>query len=320
MSEAGDLEVSSHQEPLAKTAEAVKTQEAERPPLDALLVFGQGPVIDSESRVSAGGEVGHPVKEDVNFWSDTIATAAWELYKRKQTREIVVMGGKTGGEEYASEAQLIAGKMEKLGIPTSAIKLEQTSTNTLENIVNMLNQYPELAENGRSIGILGSNYHIGRLRVLMEMFDVPIAKNVFSSEEVFRFAARDQEEWDHGALLDIENRLNLNEAQVPLSQRDAKLSPGYYGLQKGEERTTIDTRLKQDDVWRRVLDEIPEYWIGYLGRLNDPERARVILQKRGDVFLEQIKSRFQIDPSVASDQESIQKLRAVERAESEGEK
>ena len=181
MSEARDLEINLQKEPVSKPAEATEMQEGEKSSLDTLLVFGQGPVIDSTTREYAEGTAkkGMPVSEDVNFWSDNIAKAAAELYLRKQTKEIVVMGGPTGGAQYDSEAGLIGKKLEKLGVPSSAIRLEKTSTNTLLNVVNLLNENPQLVGADKSIGILGSDYHIGRIRVLMDMFDIPIGKNVF---------------------------------------------------------------------------------------------------------------------------------------------
>lgn len=318
MSEAGDsLEIKPGREPV-NPVDVPKTQEAEKTSLDGILVFGQGPVIEKETRKWAQGVGKGSGSEDVNFWSDTLAKAASEIYVRGQAKQIVVMGGKTGGKEYGSEAVLIGKKIEELGVPLSAIRLEESSSNTLENIVNMLNQYPELGKKDSSVGILGSNYHIGRLRVLMEMFDVP-CKSVFSAEEVVRFAAMDREDWDHGTLLDIENRLNMNEAsRIPVSKRDQELGPGYYGRKTGEEQKTVYRRLQEDDVWRRVLGEIPEYWIGYLGRLTDAGKARAILQKRGDAFLSNIRSRFQIDPSVDSDAELLDKLKNVKRVPPEG--
>lgn len=320
MSEGGDsLELGPEIEQAAKPVEAPKTQEAEKTSLDAILVFGQGPVIEKDTRQRASDVSKGEGSEDINLWSRTLAQAAAKLYKRGQAREIIVMGGKTGGNDYASEAQLIGKKLEELGVPLSAIKLEEDSTNTLENIVNMLNKYPELKKN--NLGILGSNYHIGRLRVLMDMFDVPY-KTAFSAEEVLRFAARPtlgSEGWDQETLSDIEKRLNLNQAQrTPLSEKDQELGPGYYGRNMGEEQKTIDRRLKEDDVWRRVLGETPEYWIGYLGRLTDAGKARTILQKRGEEFLSDVKNRFQIDPSVDSDSDLLDKLKNVKRTPPEG--
>lgn len=304
--------------PTSKSTDVLKSQEVEKQGVDAILVFGQGPVIEKETRKWAEGSGKGPGSEDVNFWSETLAKSASELYKRGQTREIIIMGGRTGGAEYGSEAELIGSKIEQFGIPNSAIKREEGSTNTLENIVNMLNEYPEFGKKDHSVGILGSSYHIGRLRTLMDMFDVN-CKGVFSAEEVVRFAARDQEAWDQNTLLDIENRLNLNEAQrIPWSKTDKELGPGYYGRKMGEEQKNIDRRLKEDDVWRRVLSEVPEYWIGYLGRLTDLEKIRAILEKRGDSFLSDIKTKFQIDLSIDSDTELANKLKSVKRIPPEG--
>lgn len=297
--------------------QAPKTHEVEKSSLDALLVFGQGPVLEGETRMHAASAKAAHGSEDVNLWSHTLAQAASELYHRGQTREIIVMGGKTGGDAYGSEAELISSELQKLGVPVSAIKLEKGSTNTLTNIVNMLNEQSQITQEGFDLGILGSNQHLGRLRVLMDLFCIPY-RHAFSAEEVVRFAARDKEEWDDQTLLEIEQRLDVNAAaRRPLSKRDQELGPGYYGRKQGEEQKNVYRRRQEEQVWQEALFKIPEYWIGYLGQLNDASRIITILDKWDKrfpelKFLDDIRNRFGI--ALSDDEETLRKkLAGVER-------
>lgn len=259
---------------------APKSLEAEKPKLDAILVFGQGPIIDQSTKLRAKDANTERDKEGTNFWSQDLAESASILYKKGETREIIIMGGVTGGEEYKSEAALIGQKLKELGVPDGAIKLEDESKNSLENLVNVLNNYIDpKKENYGSLGILGSNYHLPRLRLLMTAFGINY-HTAFSSEEVLRYAAREGETWDNQKLLEIENRLNIADAsKTQVSSKDSPASP-YYEAQKGEESNNISERAKMEDVWTRSLLEIPEYWIGYIGRIDDPERIRTILEKQ----------------------------------------
>jgi uncharacterized SAM-binding protein YcdF (DUF218 family) len=289
-----------------------KSPEAEKRSLDAVLVFGQGPILDSSKRERAADVADQGAPEDINFWSKGLAEAAAELYKRGATREIIVMGGKTGGENYSSEAELITKAIEEQGVPASAIKREDRSTNTLENTVNVLNDYLDAeGQQIKDLGILTANYHLQRTRMLMEMFEINY-KTAFSAEEVMRFAAmqgQDAGDWDHDKLLEIERRLNLNENIESLEKKPGKFAPGYFPQQQGAEQKNVVRRIQEERAFKRALQDMPEYWIMYLGRLNNAERIRQILLKQDQEIL---MDRFDI--SLAdSDVDLKAKLLAVER-------
>ncbi|GEM_PF-4463818 len=72
------------------------------------------------------------------------------------------MGGRTGGPEFKSEATLIAERITG----EAQVNEEDESTNTLENIVKLLNRYPQLGEPGSVNDVLGSNYYIPRIKRL----------------------------------------------------------------------------------------------------------------------------------------------------------
>lgn len=286
--------------------QAPKTQEVEKTSLDSILIFGQGPVIDVATREKAENVKTEKGFEDVNLWSDNLAKSASELYKRKVMREIIVMGGETGGEDYKSESELISWYLQKYGVPKNAIKLENRSTNTLENLVNVLNDYLDKDQSSyKDVGVLAANYHLPRIRLLMQLFHIPY-KDAFSAEEVVRFIARDKEEWDNTTLLEMERRLDINAAgKTP----HPKLAPGYYPKMKGTEQKDIHERVQDEDVFSKYLLEIPQNWIGYLARISNRARMRDILKDQDKNVL---KEKFQIDLE-DSDKEIIKKLLAITR-------
>lgn len=309
MSEAGtgiEGNLPKEAELVAKPADIPNTPEVKKPSLDAILIFGQGPVMEKESRKKAGEVAKESGSEDINLWSQTLARAAAELYKRGATREIIIMGGKTGGNSYASEADLIAKTLrETYQIPENAIKLEATSTNTLENLVNVLNIYFDGNEKYKDIGVLGTNYHLARIRLLMDLFNIQY-KTAFSAEEVVRFAAREGEKWDDKTLLEIEHRLDTVEAgKIP-----TEYAPGYFPQKEGTEKKDVLRRALEEDVWSRALLEIPEYWLGYLGRLGNGEKLKQILASQDQNIL---KEKFGIDVSLDNDVVIKEKLLKVQR-------
>lgn len=309
MSEAGDsFEIRLEAKQAAKVADVPKTAEAEKSSLDAILIFGQGPIIEKETRGRAMDVSGEKGSEDINLWSKNLAEAAAQLYKRGQTREIIVMGGRTGGAEYSSEADLIAKTIEGHGVPSEAIKREDRSANTLENLVNVLNDYLDKDPQGKNLGILTANYHLPRTQMLMELFGIPY-KTAFSAEEVLRYVAREKKEWDEQKLLEIERLLDMNEAsKIPVSAVDK--TDIYFQTKQGVEKKNIVKRGQEEDVWSRALLEVPAYWLGYLGRLNDIERVRQALARQDQQML---RDKFDIVLNVDTDDILRKKLLSIKR-------
>jgi uncharacterized SAM-binding protein YcdF (DUF218 family) len=277
-------------------------QEAEKNTLDAILIFGQGPIIEAETRGKAEVVNKGVGSEDINLWSQSLAQAAAELFKRGQTREIIVMGGQTGGKNYLSEADLIARELvEKHGIPENAIKREGRSTNTLENLVNVCNEYLDKSDLYKNLGILTSNYHLSRTELLMELFKIP-HRQAFSAEEVMRYVARegkDWDKWDQNALSEIEKKLDMG------------TKGGQYFEEKiGEERKNVTVRGQQEDVWSRALLEVPDYWLGYIGNLHNMSRIKEILINQDQKVL---RDKFGIDLFSDTDETIKTKLSAIKR-------
>lgn len=259
------------------TQEHVVKTEVAKPPFDAVLVFGQGPVIGKESRLPANtsGEQA----ADVNFWSKEVSNAAKTLYEQKQVGKVIVMGGQTGGEAYDSEGALIAQPLKELGIP---VETEERSTNTLENLVNLINEHPEIMEPGSKLAILGSDFHMSRIRQLMEMFEIPYT-GVFSAEAVGKYAALGTEN-EVKTLDELARRLDINAD----SKEPNQYAKGYYGEQKGTEARGVLSRVQDEYFLSRALIEEPRYWMGYIGGIQNDELMMQLLQKQDPAILQDV--------------------------------
>src|SRR3989339_38638 len=187
--------------------------------LDYLLVFGQGPVLDDTTKLKPESEA-TDVKEVAIAWMKNSARAAGELYIEGATKKIILTGGKTGGAEYKSEAELMRDILiQEYKVPEEDIILENEATNTLENIPKSLNKIDLLKSTTGSekpkIGLLGADFHIPRIRMLADIFGITDHKS-FSAEQIFRTIAYKLE--DSGEIQ------NINEARTIHQQLDALLS------------------------------------------------------------------------------------------------
>ena len=89
---------------------------------------------------------------------------AAELYHGGYAPLIIVSGGQ-GGDEPVPEAEAMAQALKKLGVPDSAISIEDESTSTRENVRNSV---PIIEENGiESIMVVTSEFHIFRTVLTM---------------------------------------------------------------------------------------------------------------------------------------------------------
>lgn len=265
-----------------------------------LLLFGQGPVLNKETRDKASAVTEGDTSADINYWSKEIASATKALYAAGEGSKIVVMGGKTGGDEYPSEAEFIQEYITadpRAEINPADVLTEDQSTNTLENLINVCNQYldspdhPELKD--LPIHVIGSDYHIGRIQLLMELFDIPF-NHAFSAESVTRFVA--QRYGDLEKLNELDDRLNINtrideqiaEARGGASEHiDVNEPPDYFDKQKGtdttEKKPTI-TRLLEEDLWTRFLLSEPAYWVGTLATIRSDDRLKGILANLSEIM------------------------------------
>jgi hypothetical protein len=276
------------------------------PQKSLLLIFGQGPVVDSETRIKAQEAGTIPGSEDIVFWSKDLARAAVELSKHDPDAVnggIVIMGGKTGGERYKSEAELIAEKIrndlpekkQKEDEKLPDIITEKDSLDTIENIINFLNQRDgngisndEKVQRGEfKLNLLSVSYHLLRIQTIMKLFCVPVG-NVFPSDEVIRFSARvdkdkrrmegiseitdDSTKWDHKTLAEFEHKIGLYGA-------------GFFEKQKGTEARDYQERALYDNLWLRELLERPDAFLSRVNMVNSDTRLMSILEKFEGHFL-----------------------------------
>jgi hypothetical protein len=239
----------------------------------AVLGFGQGPVVDEETREKAQDAGTPPGGEDMNIWGHTLPLGAAVL----QAPRYIFMGGKTGGPQYASEAELIRDRLVLYGVPSEVILLEQTSTNTLENIVNFMNLY--LSENpNQEFDLLGTNYHIDRIEILMDLFGIAW-RHGYGSHDVIRKAIEGG--YASPVIAAAVNEMGI--LDIPLS-REAEEETGFFERQLGVERKSYSTRDYEEIAFTRMLLEVPEYWMTYLGRIKSDLLLTRVLRNVAWVF------------------------------------
>lgn len=267
-----------------------------QPPLDDLIVFGQGPVVNIETKMKPQAD-NAIVEVEAISWMKSISRAAGELKKAGVVKRIILTGGRTGGESYPSEAELMKKiLMEEYGIPEEDIIVENKATNTLENLVYVLNAVDKNPEEHKKIGLLGADFHLARIRLLTKLFGINNSQ-AFSAESIFRLIAYKSDDKLLHHLLD--RRLNPNDdLSYPESRLDwhkfqelatdektqqpsksALKAKTYFEEFSGEEKKGIVVRMRGENQWTYGLLEIPAYWVGYLGYLDDEQKLRTLLSE-----------------------------------------
>lgn len=296
--------------------------------LDYLIVFGQGPVLDESTKqkpLTGQSEV----KEAAIAWMKNSARAAGELYLEGATKKIILTGGKTGGDykgvgkhgqsdERMSEAELMKEILvNEYQIPESDIILEDTATNTLQNIPLSLNKIDSerLSDSAKPrIGLLGADFHIPRIRILADLFGISEHKS-FSAEQIFRTIAYKLEE--KGDVQSIQEARNMHQQlDALLSMNDDLSFPGsrfeqinylndfqlgardknkpsrstamiktgttknttLFEIQKGKEKEGFREKREIESYFTRGMIEVPEFWFGYVKFLNDGRLKGLIHQ------------------------------------------
>lgn len=233
-----------------------------------ILIFGQGPVIDRETKTKPIKGFTPLGKETINFWGENLAKAAAAMYKRNNEQQIIVMGGRTGGEDYESESNLIAKQLLALGVPETAIKNESLSSDTISNLLMLDKMMREGVIKGKSFDIMGAPFHVGRIKLLMQLLDIPFS-NALSSDEVLRFEARIK--GDNDGLSDIERRLQMN-------------NDDYFSQKKGEERKTYREKMVAEDIMIREVLERPECWIARIAEIDDLTKRNELMTKLDEFY------------------------------------
>ncbi len=191
--------------------------------VETLVVLGYGPV-----EAGAG----------LNVYARLAALAAGTLLERGEVRQLLLTGGKTGGDDLPSEAALMSAYLTRhVGLASPNVLLEEHARDTLENIVFSANLLDESGFGG-TLGFLALQMHLPRVRYLADL--VGLAGETFALKPII--AARSAR---HKALLE---RL--------------KQTPSYAHLAASQVRAM------------RGLKTLPEFWLPPLARLESPARLR----------------------------------------------
>ncbi len=232
------------------------------------IMFGVGPVLDGTTRTRSDQVHTLPEKVDLQFWSNNLAKAASILYKYNAAEKFFVMGGRTGGPQYASESEIIEGKMKDLGVPADIIGTEDQSYDTPTNLLNFLNEYTneDAPITGPTVDILAVSSHIHRTRVFAKVFAIPV-RNAFAAEEVMRYQARknpegelDSTQWNNEELQEIEDMLNM------------KSPSSFFANKRGVEQQEYGERALLDNLWVREALQYPERMAKVIAEIKNNAR------------------------------------------------
>lgn len=202
---------------------------------DALIVFGYGPV--APSGIPGSGKL--PLYGRIN------ALAAGLLYKSCNIGILIPTGGKTGGIDKPSEADLIAQYLKsRFGISESVFILEDQATNTILNVVNVANIVDKLLYQNKRLAFLAMGFHIQRIQEICSL--IGLQGFYFSAETIVSMRSSHHKK----LLIDLLTPVNSNYANV----------------------------LADQERWHRGLIEIPEYWLPQASMVENSTRLRKILQ------------------------------------------
>jgi hypothetical protein len=193
---------------------------------DTLVVFGQGPVEEGLTEYpDQAARTGR-----LNIFCEMNARAAGVLHQQGVVKRIILTGGKTGGDERASEAELMRMILISMGIPPDDIVCEDKSLDTGENFVNVINllDSPESqAQHGKKVAMLASHHHLARVGEMGEIYlppnkeDLAAVEGRFSAEEVLIWAYPEQK----NVIWELCNPQIDEQRERPDSYRQEKMQP-----------------------------------------------------------------------------------------------
>lgn len=212
-------------------------------PFDAAVVFGYGPVLQGDILDSG----------KLNTYGRINALAAGMLYRTFKIRTIIPTGGRTGGVDKPSEAELIARYLQRwFNIPESVFVLEENATNTILNLVytaNIIDKDPEVYNN---LLFVAMGFHLTRIEDICSVLGLK------------------------GRLMAAEHVVKIRSARHERLLRDL-LDP------KRDEYARI---LADQERWLYGLRKVPEYFLPQLAMLENPARLRRALRaERFQAFL-----------------------------------
>ncbi len=280
---------------------------------DVAMAFGQGPTLDITTKIKA--ETAASSATEVNTWARTTAVAMGYLNLKKQYREAVWSGGKTGGAAFPSEAELMARtEQEVFGqLAIANERLEDASGNTLANFENSLNVMDREERNFDRMMFVASHFHAPRIRLLAILFNIHNF-DVLSSEQVIKVMVEDKD-IDNGIIEKAADALmGKRDKNVPARQAlhnwiDRRLDD--IGLNRGEgdyhsfvgggdsiedkkkgytpyekaleqypespEGVTYTKRGQNEDMFSEGLARMPANWLGFIADIDSDDRLKGII-------------------------------------------
>lgn len=175
----------------------------------------------------------------LGIYARLAALAAGTLLAQHKTKRLLITGGKTGGAALPSEAALMAGDVARtFSVAPGQLVLEERACDTLENLVLSANILDAEGPAGDRLGFLALRLHLPRVQRIADFIGL-------SGEGVALEPLTAARSARHRALLE---RLEA--------------SPSYARLAAAQHRAM------------RGLDDLPEFWLAPLGKLQDPTRLR----------------------------------------------
>lgn len=212
----------------------------------------------------------------LNRWGRQNALAAGLCLYLGITDRVILLGGKTRpnwtkqklspqtNENWPSEAELmkdiivrVFGELyqKQYGKPIEeAIIIEDQSTNTLENVANAINKYPNILSM-QNIGAIGAAFHMSRIGVLTKIFSLHLdPRGEISAQALLREQAQTRKK----------------------SSFEEQLSYMTDHLNNEDYRNRLEAELR----WTLGLtdEKYLLYWIGYLADVNNLEVTQKVLK------------------------------------------
>lgn len=200
------------------------------------IVFGYGPVLPTRCRYVSG---------KLNEYGRITALGAGMLYQKYRPQFIIPTGGKTGGLDKPSEAELIVRILKTIfAIPEDTFIIEDTAMNTIQNIIYSANIVDRLGLDPKDLLFISMGFHIQRIKEICAI--VGLSGRFVSAEKIVERRSR-------------RHRRLLSKLLSPKREQYAKI-------------------LSEQERWLRGLREIPEYWLPEMEKIENNNRLIDILK------------------------------------------
>lgn len=240
---------------MENTVEAWTAETLKEPPSDVAIVFGQGPVQDASTKVKIeeiAKKEGVSFEEEANTWAKTLAVATGYLREKGQIREAIFSGGRTGGDAFSSEGELMKKDVQKVfgEPPEGTYHVEGSSPKSMANLGLSLNMIDDLKTGfeGKSydkLAVVCSKFHAPRVKILSVLYAVN--PEIFTAESVLEVMAHD---------MTVSDDILGKAADTLIPNRDKKIPPRQAILDWLEKRLdflNIDINRTEEGDYRSFV-------------------------------------------------------------------